>query len=60
MRDEFEETQRRLIAQIDNLIEEKNRLLENNIILDKQFNEEAKMRLQFEHKINELYSVYRE
>ncbi|KAL4436029.1 hypothetical protein ABPG74_022264 [Tetrahymena malaccensis] len=51
---------RSLKAELESLINENARLIEDNKFLDEQFNQEAKTRLQFEHKINEIYSIHRE
>ncbi|KAL4486026.1 hypothetical protein ABPG72_003960 [Tetrahymena utriculariae] len=51
---------RSLKAELESLLTENVRLSEDNKLLDDQFNQEAKTRLQFEHKINEIYSIHRE
>lgn len=42
------------------LAEEKTKLEEEYRLADSAFNEEVGLRLQFEHKINELHGVHRE
>ena len=44
----------------ENLFREKLHLEEENKISDKAYSEEVQLRIKFENKINEIYSIYRE